>query len=169
MQEDQKEKDKNSYERLNEKQVGVTELVTFFLEDLLTKVNRWITMKGRQLQVQLKIPSNIAHPWFVAIDSYQTRQDCEVEFTPLRVHLCGYTKHKQAKAKFSSLGGVNLHFRHILGRDIYSTFKKKMRQGSYGKCCITAVSPAVMTFTYKSCRLVFQCKYLLYNRYGNIC
>ena len=143
MQEDQKEKDKNSYEKLNEKQVAVTDLVTFFLEDLLIKVNRRITTKGRQLQVQLKIPSNIAHPWFVAIDTYQTRQDWEVQFTPLKVHRCGYTEYKRATAKFLSLGGVNLHFRRVLGRDIFSTFRKKMHQGSHGNCCITAESPAL--------------------------
>ena len=112
------------------------ELVTFFLEDLLTKVNRRITTKRRQVQVQLKIPSNIAHPWFLAIDSYQTRQDCEVEFTPLRLHCCGYTKYKQATAKFSNLGGVNLHFRRVLGRDIFSTFRKKCVKGHMGSVAL---------------------------------
>ena len=170
MQEDQKEEeDKNSYEKLRDKQVAVTDLVVFFLEDLLTKVNRRITTKGRQLEVKLKVPSSIAHPWFVAIDTYQTRKDCQVHFTPLKVHRCGYTEYKRATAKFLNLGWVNLHIRRVHGRDIFSTFRKKMRQQSHGKCCITAASPAVMTYTYKSCTLIFQCKYLLYNRYGNIC
>ena len=166
------QRSENAYKELEKETVQVNLFLEFLLLQLLSKIHRILTPRGRQRQiaVEIKVPAEFIWPWFRAIGIYpRDRENTNVKYIPVKKPRRGFTQHAGATVTFKTLPSINLHFKKILGNSIYGYFKRQLRQGGQAKCVITEEDPAIMTYTVSSKKLVFTCKYVLLNRYGIEC
>ena len=167
----QKDEEEHSYEKLYKKEVSLTSTLLFFLEELLKKVKRVLTPRGkRKISVEATVPSEIIWHWFYAIRDFKLYRidTTDVKFIPKKHHR-GFTEYSGCLFTFYSIGAINCHIKKIIGHSIYNSFSRSLRQGGTAKTTVSEQFPETMLYNISRGKLIFKANYNLINRYGVLC
>ena len=163
---------RNSYTKLEEKNICVKELLNWHFNKILTDIHRRISSRERirnpwTIEIKSIINWSLFYKFFVALDTFETAFGREINID----------KNKQGRIKniciiFNHYLSFVRHFGLICDKEkpfIQSKLKKKLPSGCVGKVVVTNEKPLVMSYNKRTETLTLTVKYEVYNRYGILC